>query len=76
MSLLETAIDMVRRNVNVNEIRTILRETVLSCGDYPTCSAVEETIGEARRIVYSDDDPNEYPRIRNLSGRVNHSYPR
>ena len=48
MSLAETAKELFVAGWTTERVRAELRGTVLSCGDMPTCGAVEEAISEAR----------------------------
>ena len=48
MTLVCLAKDLLVSGWSVQAARSELRGTVLSCGDFPTCSAVEEAIGEAQ----------------------------
>ena len=43
--LIELANELFRAGWTIEMVRRELRGTILSCGDYPTCSSVEEAIG-------------------------------
>ena len=47
-SLIEIAKALFERGWTVEEVRTELRGTVLACGDFPTCSSVEDAIRAAQ----------------------------
>ena len=50
-TLLELAVNLMKHGKNIEEVRTELRGTILSCGDSPTCSAVEEVIKNAQHTI-------------------------
>ncbi len=52
MSLTETATDLLKAGWTIERIRSELRGTVLGCGDFPTCSAVEEAIAAAKKALF------------------------
>jgi len=64
MSIFETAKALKREGWSEEQIRSELRGTVLSLGDFPTCSDVEEAIAFANKSVEptanSDEDESYY----------------
>ena len=51
MVLLDTAKELFRAGLTIEQVRAELRGTVLLCGDFPTCSYVEEVVGIASKSI-------------------------
>ena len=60
MSIFQNAKELKQAGLSEEQIRAELRGTILSCGDFPTCSSVEDAIRFANKEIQSDSKTELY----------------